>query len=45
MSVRPGGTVVFPATVDFSPTHVLVPGSPSPFPPSSFQAGAVGEAG
>src|SRR5262249_36975224 len=39
------GTLNFPATVDFSPVRQLVPGSPSAFPPSVAQPGAVGEAG
>ena len=38
------GEVVFPATVDFSPERVIVPG-PSGFPPTAFQPGAVGEPG
>jgi hypothetical protein len=38
------GTVVFPKTVDFSPTHVIVPG-PTGFPPNAAAPGAVGEAG
>src|SRR5262249_37480396 len=33
----------FPATVDFSPQHVTVPG-PTGFPPAQAQPGAVGEA-
>jgi hypothetical protein len=33
-----------PAGVDFSPTHVLVPG-PNGFPPAQAQAGAVGDPG
>jgi hypothetical protein len=37
------GVVNFPATVDFSPQHVLQ--APNGFPPSTFQPGAVGEAG
>lgn len=38
------GTVVFPATVDFTPTRVVVPG-PLGFPPAQAQPGAIGEAG
>jgi hypothetical protein len=38
------GHVDFPATVDFSPKHVIVPG-PTGFPPSAAAPGAVGEAG
>jgi hypothetical protein len=38
------GTVVFPATVDFSPTHVIVPG-PTGFPPNAAAPGAVGRPG
>jgi hypothetical protein len=34
----------FPATVDFSLTHILVPG-PNGFPPAQAQPGAVGEPG
>jgi hypothetical protein len=39
-----GDGITFPATVDFSPTHVLVPG-PTGFPPLAAQPGAVGNAG
>lgn len=35
--------LVFPGTVDFSLTHVLVPG-PNGFPPAQFAAGAAGDA-
>jgi hypothetical protein len=38
------GVVDFPATVDFSPSSVLVPG-PTGFPPTNAQPGAVGEVG
>jgi hypothetical protein len=38
-----GGALTFPATVDFSPTHVL--SAPGPFPPAQFAPGAIGEAG
>jgi hypothetical protein len=38
------GTVVFPATVDFSPTHVIVPG-PTGFPPAAAAPGAVANPG
>jgi len=38
------GTVVFPATVDFSPTHVIEPG-PTGFPPAAAAPGAVGDPG
>lgn len=38
------GLVEFPATVDFSPERVVVPG-PQGFPPSAVQAGAVGQPG
>lgn len=38
------GTVVFPTTVDFSPTHVIVPG-PTGFPPNAAAPGAVGQPG
>jgi hypothetical protein len=34
--------IVFPGTVDFSPTHVLVPG-PAGFPPAQAAPGAVGD--
>ncbi len=44
VSVDADGTVVFPATVDFSPTHVITPG-PTGFPPNAAQPGAVGNAG
>ncbi len=42
--VDPDGTVVFPATVDFSPTHVIQ-GGPLGFPPAAAAPGAVGDAG
>ncbi|HLZ69728.1 MAG TPA: hypothetical protein VKV26_07440 [Dehalococcoidia bacterium] len=38
------GNIDFPATVDFSPQHVIQPG-PAGFPPAQAQPGAVGEAG
>jgi hypothetical protein len=38
------GVVHFPATVDFSPTRVVVPG-PTGFPPVQAQPGAVGQPG
>ncbi|HET7399019.1 MAG TPA: hypothetical protein VFJ94_10910 [Intrasporangium sp.] len=44
VSVERDGTIVFPHTVDFSPTHVLAPG-PTGFPPSAAAPGAVGEPG
>jgi hypothetical protein len=44
VSVRSDGTVVFPATVDFSPTRVVVP-SATGFPPLLAAPGAVGEPG
>lgn len=37
------GIIDFPATVDFSPEHLL--SAPGPFPPATFQPGARGEAG
>jgi hypothetical protein len=37
------GVVDFPATVDFSPVHVL--SAPGPFPPAQFAPGAIGEQG
>jgi len=37
------GILDFPATVDFSPEHLL--SAPGPFPPATFQPGARGEAG
>ena len=39
-----GHGIDFPASVDFSPTHVIVP-SATGFPPSAAQAGAKGEDG
>lgn len=39
-----GGTIIFPATVDFSPTRVVQPG-PTGFPPAAAAPGAIGEAG
>ena len=44
VGLDPDGTVVFPATVDFSPDHVIVPG-PAGFPPVGAEPGAVGEVG
>jgi hypothetical protein len=35
--------LVFEGGVDFSPERIVVPSSPDGFPPSSFQAGAVGD--
>jgi hypothetical protein len=43
-AVPRAGTIVFPATVDFSPVHQIAPG-PAGFPPSVAEPGAVGEAG
>jgi hypothetical protein len=42
--VGSGNGIDFPASVDFSPAHVLVPG-PTGFPPAAAAPGAVGEAG
>ena len=39
-----GGVLNFPASVDFSPTRVVVPG-PTGFPPAAASPGAVGEDG
>jgi hypothetical protein len=39
-----GNGIDFPASVDFSPTRIVVPG-PAGFPPSAAQPGAVGEPG
>ena len=39
-----GGVLNFSASVDFSPTRVVVPG-PTGFPPAAASPGAVGEAG
>jgi hypothetical protein len=39
-----GNGIDFPASVDFSPTHILVP-SATGFPPLAAQPGAVGEPG
>ena len=44
VTLDPDGTVVFPATVDFSPAHVITPG-PTGFPPAAAAPGAVGEPG
>lgn len=38
------GVIQFPASVDFTPDRVVVPG-PTGFPPAAFHPGAVGEAG
>jgi hypothetical protein len=42
--VGSGNGIDFPASVDFSPTHVLTP-SATGFPPAAAQPGAVGEPG
>jgi hypothetical protein len=42
--IQGGNGIRFPASVDFSPTHVLV-GSATGFPPVQAQPGAVGEPG
>jgi hypothetical protein len=42
--VGSGNGIDFPASVDFSPTHVIVAG-PTGFPPAAAQPGAVGEPG
>ena len=39
-----GNGIDFPASVDFSPARVIVPG-PTSFPPATAQPGAVGETG
>ena len=44
VTVDPDGTIVFPATVDFSPTHVITPGVGG-FPPAAAAPGAVGNPG
>lgn len=44
VTVAADGTIVFPATVDFSPTH-LITGGPSGFPPAAAAPGAVGNPG
>ena len=44
VSMDPDGTLVFPATVDFSPTHVIEPG-PLGFPPAAAAPGAMGDIG
>jgi hypothetical protein len=43
-SIGTGRGIDFPASVDFSPQHVIVPG-PSGFPPAAAAPGAVGEPG
>jgi len=43
-AIGSGNGIAFPASVDFSPTQVIVP-SASGFPPLAAQPGAVGEAG
>ena len=44
VSVDGSGVVHFPATVDFAPNRVVVPG-PNGFPPLAAEPGAVGEIG
>lgn len=41
VSIAADGNIIFPATVDFSPTHVITPGLTG-FPPSAAAPGAVG---
>ena len=41
VTIAADGTIVFPATVDFSPVHVITPG-PTGFPPAAAAPGAVG---
>jgi hypothetical protein len=43
-SIGTGHGIDFPASVDFSPQHVIVPG-PDGFPPSAAAPGAIGEDG
>jgi hypothetical protein len=43
-AIGTGHGIDFPASVDFSPDHVIVPG-PAGFPPSEAAPGAVGEYG
>jgi hypothetical protein len=42
--IETGNGIAFPASVDFSPEHVIVPG-PNGFPPAKAQPGAIGEGG
>jgi hypothetical protein len=44
VAVTTDGTIDFPASVDFTPTRVVVPG-PTGFPPAAAAPGAVGEDG
>jgi len=44
VTVQPDGTIVFPASVDFGPNRVVVPG-PTGFPPADAQPGAIGDPG
>lgn len=39
-----GNGIAFPASVDFSPQHIITPG-PTGFPPAAAQPGAIGEQG
>jgi hypothetical protein len=43
-AIGTGNGIVFPASVDFSPQHVITPG-PTGFPPAAAVPGAVGEPG
>jgi hypothetical protein len=43
-AIGTGNGIIFPASVDFSPQHSIVPG-PTGFPPTAAQPGAVGEPG
>jgi hypothetical protein len=43
-AIGTGNGIDFPASVDFSPQHIIVPG-PTGFPPTAAQPGAIGESG
>jgi hypothetical protein len=44
-AIGTGRGIDFPATVDFSPQHIITPDPVTGFPPTAAQPGAVGEAG
>jgi hypothetical protein len=43
-AIGTGNGIVFPASVDFSPQHIITPG-PTGFPPATAAPGAIGEPG
>jgi hypothetical protein len=44
-AIGTGNGIDFPASVDFSPQHIITPDPVTGFPPTAAQPGAIGEAG